>query len=528
MRYIITSTDKVSFGNTPQTITVNVNTNGLIQPVKQPDWLKVEYIVTNETARSLTDGEKNSYVILSFDPIGGNAAAHAIYYEPALYHEITGWYLPARTEFENLLDTISLLPTSPLTHNSYWTSTEDSETTAIGCSSAKLCTSHNKGDLLSVLPIKKITYTDPMPPYSVGEDLGYGYVYKIDSATKTMFVVAKKDLSPVRWGMITLAANANFTTSLNLSVNRNDRYVDLSDPFLINLKEDTFTTSVIIVTQLSSDSDSQSVFLKDIIDNIMIESINGDSYLQGINRFHALLLAKRLIQDLNYDCERELRVYEAEISAANKVIPPIDFVDYVRLSLVTPSGVLVPLFVNKNLNISQKYIKDDTGEIIVDSLGYPIKVQGTRDSAVSHDQKKYWVANPSVDGNFRYDNALYGIKGGQQSYTGAYRYDAQAREFLLDGIPDEFTHVVIEYLSDPIAAEKDPRKLRIHKYFQSPLEAGIYHLYINKLRNVPRIEKESARREYYNEVRKAQRRMFTKPAEMIQKLGSDVGFNKML
>ncbi|MES1921821.1 hypothetical protein MHBO_003355 [Bonamia ostreae] len=260
----------------------------------------------------------------------------------------------------------------------------------------------------------------------------------------------------------------------------------------------------------------------------MIESINGDSYLQGINRFHALLLAKRLIQDLSYDCERELRVYEAEISTANKVIPPVDFVDFVRLSLVSPSGILLPLFVNKKLNISQKYIKDQDGEIIVDNLGYPIKAQGTRSSEVSNGSKKYWLASPTVDGDFIYDNALYGIKGGQQSYTGAYRYDSQAREFLLDGIPSEFTHVVIEYLSDPIAAEKDPRKLRIHKYFQTALEAGIYHRYIDKLRNVPRVEKESARREFYNEVRKSQRRMFTKPGEIIQKLGSDVGYNKML
>ena len=135
---------------------------------------------------------------------------------------------------------------------------------------------------------------------------------------------------------------------------------------------------------------------------------------------------------------------------------------------------------------------------------------------------------PTYDTEYIYDNAFYGITGGQTSYTGDYRYDAENREFLLDNVPEEFTTVVIEYLSDPILAERDPTRIRIHKYFQSALEAGIYYLYIDKLRNVPRVEKEAARREFYNEVRKARRRMFTKPFELYQKLGSDVGFDKML
>lgn len=527
MRYIITSADRVDFVNTPQTIPVAINANGLVKTVEKPDWLTVEYIISNVKATSDDNGFTNSSVIISFDPTAA-AAITVVNYVPSLYPDIIGWYLPARNEMGALITNKSLLPSNLFTYSVYWTSTDYQDTTAIGCDTVGLCAAHSKSEVLAVIPVKKITYTEVNPPHVIGDDLGYGYVYDVNTTDKIIYIVAKEDFPPVIWGLKTQLANANFTTSMNLSVNRNDRYVELTGDLKLDLQEDEYTTKVLVVTQESSDSDSQSVFLKDVIDNLMIESINIDSYLNGVSRYHILLLAKRLIQDLNYDCEKELRVYEAEINTANKVIPPIDYIDYVRLSLVTESGMLVPLFVNNNINISKKYIKDENGDIIVDNLGYPIKTQGTRNTELSSDVKKYWIASNTVDGEYIYDNALYGVTGGQQSYTGSYRYDAEAREFLLDGIPSEFTHVVIEYLSDPIAAEKDPRKIRINKYFQSPLEAGIYYKYISKLRNVSNIEKETARREFYNEVRKAQRRMFTKPQELIQRLGSDVGFNKML
>lgn len=278
-------------------------------------------------------------------------------------------------------------------------------------------------------------------------------------------------------------------------------------------------------------TDPQSVMLKDIIDNIMVEACNEDSYMNNIKRYYALLLAKRLIQDLHYDVAKELRVYEGDITSSGKVIPPIDFVDYVRVSLVKPDGYLIPIFVNNKLNISYKYIQDNQNSIIIDREGYPIKAEGgrrTETASANTVRQFYFNEFNSIDYEYWYENAFYGVKGGQVSYTGAYRWDSDSKEFLFDNLPSEFKTVVIEYISDPILAEKDPTRLRVHKFMQSVFETGIYYKYIEKLRNVPMNEKVRARGEYYNEIRKARRRLYTKPQEIIQKLGSDVGFSKML
>jgi len=201
----------------------------------------------------------------------------------------------------------------------------------------------------------------------------------------------------------------------------------------------------------------------------------------------------------------------------------------VRLSLVKPDGYLIPIFVNKRLNISYQYLRDNENDIIFDDLGYPIKTQGSRRSSQDEANRirQCWFCTDSCDREYWYQNAYYGVTGGQESYTGAYRWDADAKEFLMDLVPKEFKTVILEYISDPILAEKDTTKLRIHKYMQSVIETGIYYKFIDKMRNVPMGEKERARREYYNEIRKAFRRLNTKPWELVQKLGSDVGFSKM-
>lgn len=327
---------------------------------------------------------------------------------------------------------------------------------------------------------------------------------------------------------IEIRFNANTTVrDITLIVRMTANFSDGSDPIVRDLP---FRQSGVDLPTNYPD-DPTSVFLSDVIDNIMVQALPDDSFLSGINRFHAVLLAKRIMQDLNYDVMREVRVYEAPITSTNKVIPPIDFVDYIRLSYVTSRGMLIPIFTNKKLSISFNYVRESDGEIVVDSNGYPLQVDGSRrteDDIFFRNNRRFNVFLPTYDTEYIYDNALYGITGGQCSYTGDYRYDPANREFLLDNVPEDFTSVVIEYISDPILAERDPTLIRIHKYFQSALEAGIYYLYIDKLRNVPRVEKEAARREYYNEIRKSRRRMFTKPQELIQKLGSDIGFDKML
>lgn len=257
-----------------------------------------------------------------------------------------------------------------------------------------------------------------------------------------------------------------------------------------------------------SHENSQMVSLADIIDNVVaLASLNDTSYSNGSKLPAIVLIGKRLLQELGYDVSKMARVHEAEITPANKVIPPDDFVDYARVSLIDDFGELIPIMRNKELSTSAEYLFDEDETLVTDENGYPIEPNGTRDT---NDSNTYFF---STTGAF-HENTI------------GYTYDYDAREFLLHNVPDGFHSVVIEYISDPIITEIDPVNLHIHKYFQEAMESGIYLKLIERNNNVPLSEKERARREYYNAVRIGSRRLHMKPEEMFQALQSDRNFNK--
>jgi hypothetical protein len=531
MFYLIPDVATLDFLNTPQTKDINIVCNGTVNIDSKPDWAEVQVEALNYRADSDSDGLLNSSVINVFE-VDDNAARQAINYSVLNYTSIVDWYLPSKDELQTLIDNQSFFAGFPFTYINYWSSTEDTSqggTNAFSINTSGTLSSSTKTNTNGVRPIRKFTYSEANPPFALGYDLGYGIIYDIDTLTKTIYVGAKEDVVQIEWGTKTTIANASFTNKLVVSVKANDRYFELTGNLNFSLIESPTTSSLVTLTQAGVDADSQAVFLKDVIDNVMIMgAMNDRSYLAHTRRFHMLLLAKRLMQEINYDGLREIRAYEAEITAANKVIPPLDYVEYVRMSYVTPRGQLIPIFVNDKLNISFKYLRDNENNVIVDELGYPLKAQGTRRSTEDAQFRNWEFVTGGQYRDDNYVNALYGMTGGIDSYTGSYRYDPDAKEFLLDNVPEEFTHVILEYVSDPILAEKDSEKLRIHKYFQSTIESGIYYKFIETCRDVPRSEVVRAKQEYYNEFRKAKRRLNSKPDELKQKLNSDIGYNKML
>jgi len=535
MFYLLTNPESLNFLNTAQEKTVDITTNGTVALTEDLSWISAVITESNFKADSDSDGRRNTDVINVFEPAGSNAARACIDYRATGFQSIVDWYLPSIDQMDDLLLNSSFFSSFPLSAPEYWSSTED--ITTIG-TSAKSITSGNvvnvnlKSALIAARPVRQLSYSEVNPPYSVGDDLGYGIVFNINTTDKLIYIASKEDLPAIIWGVSTDVSNANFATSMTATTLVNERYVELKGVINLSLSEDETIYTDVVVTQDSSDEDSRSVLFKEIIDNVVLGNISERSFAYGIPRFQAIMHGKRLMQELNYNGLQDVRVYEGVITEANKFIPPVDFVDYIRLSVVNFEGRLLPLFYNNKLNISFQYVEDSTGNIVVDDQGYPIKTQGSRrtenSSTLSY---RFYDGYPGEGYGYGYDTyarSLPGITGGQESYTGSYRFDHDAGEFLLDSIPDNFTTVILEYMSDPILAEKNPERLRIHKYFQDAMEAGIYFRLIRHFRDVPAYEKERAKKEYYNYLRVAKRRLNTKPHEIIQKLGADIGFNKTL
>lgn len=530
MYYLSIDQTELNFQRLAQNKTVNIVTNGTVIVSNDLDFVETTVNTSNFRADSETDGRRNTDVVNVFEEIP-NAAHSARSYRANNYNSITDWYLPAQQQLVQMAQSTNMV----LPDDIYWSSTEDMTSngaSAITVNQTGATQVTFKSESHAVRPIRQLSYGEINPPFNLGDDLGYGIVFNIDTANKIMYIAAKVNLPDVIWGTSNNVANANFASNLLAQVNTNERYIENRGVITLSLREDSNIRLSLLITQESSEEDSTSTLLVDVINNVMLDMDNERSFAYGIHRSQVLLHAKRLMQEIGYSGVSEVRVYEGEITAANKLIPPIDFVDYIRLSIVNFEGRLLPLFYNNRLSTAFQYIEDNRGNIIIDSEGYPVKTQGSRRDP---------TADPNIntarfyDGYIgsRFGNAfgfrsLPGYTGGQYSYTGQYRYDSDAKEFLLDDLPEDYSTVVLEYISDPVLAERNPERLRIHKYFQEALELGIYYRIIKKLRDVPANEKFRARQDYYNELRIARMRHRIKPAELKQKLNADVGFDKTL
>lgn len=529
MFHLVTNPNSLTFTNRAQTMNIAISTNGTLQVAEDLDWITTQITNTNFRANSNTDGKRNTDVINSFDS-GSSAARSAINYRATSFSGIADWYLPSRDEMVSLANSPHF-GSFPVNAPFYWTSTEQSASNAIRVSSSGTASDIVKSTLNSVRPIRKLSFTETTSPYTLGQDLGYGIVFSIDLTNKFVLVGSKVDLPDVGWGAINQIANANFATQLAVTTRVNNRYVINRGVITLTLQQDSDISVQVRVVQESAEQDSSSVFLKDIISNVMVRfKMNERSFGYGIDRYTAILEGKRLMQEFNYNGAKELRSFEAEITPANKVIPPPDFVDYVRLSVVGRNGILIPMYRDDEINTSFQYVKDNDGNIITDEQGYEIKTQGTRrdpELTESFDRRRVFL-DDFHNQRLNLARSLPGLTGGQLSYVGQYRWDPDAREFIVDRMPSNFTTVVIEYISDPIFDEKNTERLRIHKFMQEAMELGIYYNFIKYLTDVSQGEKERAKREYYNAFRIAKRRLRTKPFEFVQRMSSDIGFNKAL
>ena len=139
--------------------------------------------------------------------------------------------------------------------------------------------------------------------------------------------------------------------------------------------------------------------------------------------------------------------------------------------------------------------------------------QGTTDSKTAtsgfsgnandeEDLDHYIFNNYLLDGNY---GQLYGIGGGQR--YGDYRINLDQNRIELD-TSRSYSEVVLEYISDP-ALDTNPSS---HVYAEEAVRSFAYYKLIERKASVPAGEKARARKEAYNEMRKAKARLsnFTK------------------
>mgnify|MGYP003111040393 CR=1 FL=1 len=256
--------------------------------------------------------------------------------------------------------------------------------------------------------------------------------------------------------------------------------------------------------------------LNQVINDFII-TIADDDYAGHASDVQVRTHALRGIREMGFDLSKIIRSVKISVNSANNTIElPDDFVDWRKVGVVGPDGIVYVLGENKNVNYSQAYANasgtkvgnaasavDSDGDGVNDRIDSKSSTAGT--SASSNDITQ--GLDSFIYRNYVYGNhsGLYGIGGGH--FQGGFRVNLDQNRIELEA-NDSISEVVIEYIADE-ARSKNPS---IHVYAEEALMSYMYYKIIERKSSVPANEKARARTEYYNERRKANARMksFTK------------------
>jgi len=239
----------------------------------------------------------------------------------------------------------------------------------------------------------------------------------------------------------------------------------------------------------------QYVSLKTIIDNMLLEAEDDDSYLKNIKRSRLINYAKQAIRTVTRQASNDVLAIEVTVPTSLSWILPQDFVHYVRISIVvqdknTGSLRLYPLDINKNINIATGYLQDDSGELLFDDEGQILTADSSNGYAKPY--KRYSFSTeyqPTLDTS-------------KLSKHGEFVIDEKRGMILFSSDLSE-QEVVIEYISDGLQEGVSESEIKIHKYLRETVENWIYFSCIERKRNVPANEKQRALLRYKTTLHQA-------------------------
>ena len=219
--------------------------------------------------------------------------------------------------------------------------------------------------------------------------------------------------------------------------------------------------------------------LSQIVGDFILTS-ESDDYTGNVSDVLVRNFALRGIRQMGFDISRKIKSKKLEVSATNTVTLPEDFVDLIKVGLISQDGKVYVFAQDSDISFSDGPTK---------GFGSDVAVNDTYDSFVFR--------------NFLYESNqgnLYGLGGGHK--LGHYRLNMEESRIEIDSSSD-YSEVVLEYVADQ-AKEPNPD---VHVYAEEALRAYIYYRVIERKSTVPMGEKQRARQEYYNELRKANARM---------------------
>ncbi|WP_395073875.1 hypothetical protein [Flavobacterium sp.] len=228
--------------------------------------------------------------------------------------------------------------------------------------------------------------------------------------------------------------------------------------------------------------------LKDIVDNMLLEANEDDSYLKNVKRSKIVNHARQAIRTVSRQAASDVLAIEITVPDTLFWVLPQDYVNYARVSVVVLDEVtgtlrLHALDVNEKINTAIGYLQDNNGDLLFDNLGQIL----TADSSNGY--------------NLLFKS--YSFSGGYQpmlntsklSKFGEFVID-ERRGCILFGSELMDKEIVIEYVSDGLQADLKEEEITVHQYLRDCIQDWIYFACIERKRNVPANEKQRALNRY--------------------------------
>lgn len=250
----------------------------------------------------------------------------------------------------------------------------------------------------------------------------------------------------------------------------------------------------------ASHGNYQFTTLKDIVNGLLMNRLDGDNYLKNTNRNLLIYHAKMEIKEVTNKTAVVPLAIEMTVGDEGYIVMPQDYVAYRRISVVmvdesTNSRRLCPLDVNLNINTAIGYLQDNNAQILFDDEGNII----TSDASNTYNMpyKSYQFTGSCVQGGMPY------VDASKFSEYGEFTIDVQKGRIAFSSnlINRE---VVVEYDSDGLQWEAfNEGEIKVHKHLEQVVKDGTYYRCIEQRQMVPANEKRRALDRYKTTLHQA-------------------------
>lgn len=245
---------------------------------------------------------------------------------------------------------------------------------------------------------------------------------------------------------------------------------------------------------------SNLVTLDEIIDGIEFTD-NEAQYGHHLNKPKKRFIGLKAIRELNLDVARAIKGKKIKLRSNGTIELPDDYMDYVGIFILSDTNHLLPLGKNKMINISNEPILDHNYIPILDHNGS--EIYDSRDASNSFSTQPNTTAF-QTQYPLNTQSGFYGIGGGRNMH-GYYRVDYEDNTIQFD-IAQEHEYIYLEYISNGLEGVNSSRVM-VPVQIADAVVAYIMWNMARYQRGVAANEKLKLEQDFYNEKRKARRRM---------------------